>query len=123
MVARSKNVAEGIASSVTVSWWASSAMSGQYSSRLGSGGAAWASGTRLPRALGGGGGKGAPTEVTLTPTGSVTRTGGSGLPGTGGVVNTDRKSNIVGHFFGFLALTTFPVAVSTSASERSPSSP
>ena len=41
----------------------------------------------------------------------------------GGVVNTARKSNIVGHFLGFLALTTFPVSVSTSASERSPSSP
>ena len=40
----------GIASSVTVAWWASSAMSGQYSSRLGSDGPAMASVTGLPRA-------------------------------------------------------------------------
>src|SRR6185295_10868742 len=50
MVARSKNMPAGIASSVTVAWWASSAMSGQYSSRLGSDGAAMASVTGLPRA-------------------------------------------------------------------------
>ena len=123
MVARSKNVVEGIASSVTVSRWASSAMSGQYSSRLGSDGAALASVTGLPRAPVSSSAKRASSEVTLTPSGSVTRTGGSGLPSTGGVVNTARKSNIVGHFLGFLALTTFPVSVSTSASERSPSSP
>ena len=40
----------GIASSVTVAWWASSAMSGQYSSRLGSDGPATASVTGLPSA-------------------------------------------------------------------------
>src|SRR6476619_7295415 len=50
MVARSKNVLAGIASSVTVAWWASLAMSGQYSSRLGSDGAAMASVTGLPSA-------------------------------------------------------------------------
>src|SRR6476661_1453744 len=50
MVARSKNMPAGIASSVTVAWWASSAMSGQYSSRLGSDGPAMASVTGLPSA-------------------------------------------------------------------------
>src|SRR6476619_4427099 len=50
MVARSKNMPAGIASSVTVAWWPSSAMSGQYSSRLGSDGPAMASVTGLPSA-------------------------------------------------------------------------
>ena len=66
MVARSKNVVEGIASSVTVSRWASSAMSGQYSSRLGSDGAAMASVTDLPRAPVSSFAKRASSEVTLT---------------------------------------------------------
>ena len=34
--------------------------------------------------------------MTLTPSGSVTRTGGSGLPSTGGVVTTARKSTLCG---------------------------
>ena len=76
MVARSKNVPAGIASSVTVSWWASSAMSGQYSSRLGSDGAAMASVTGLPSAPVRSSAKRASSEVTLTPSESVTRTGG-----------------------------------------------
>ena len=42
----------GIASSVTVAWWASSAMSGQYSSRLGSDGPAMASVTRSAQRAG-----------------------------------------------------------------------
>ena len=57
-------------------------MSGQYSSRLGSDGAALASVTGLPRAPVSNSAKRASSEVTLTPSGSVTRTGGSGLPGS-----------------------------------------
>ena len=83
----------------------------------------WPSVTGLPSALVRSSAKPALSEVTQTPSGSVTRTGGSGLPSTGGVVNTARKSNIVAHFLGFLALTTFPVSLSTRASERSPSRP
>jgi hypothetical protein len=53
-------------------------MSGQYSSRLGSDGAALASVTGLPRAPVSNSAKRASSEVTLTPSGSVTRTGAVG---------------------------------------------
>src|SRR5205807_8354998 len=63
------------------------------------------------------------SEVTVAPSGSVTRTGGRGSPSAGGVVNTARQSNMAGHFFGFLALTTFAVSVPTGSNQRSPRSP
>src|SRR4030081_1692258 len=98
-------------------------MSGQYSSRLGSDDAAVASVTGLPSAADMRAAKAVSSEVRLAPSGSVTRTGGRGLPISGGALKAARNSNIAGHFFGFLALTTFPVSVSTKASERSPSTP
>src|SRR5918994_6758972 len=98
-------------------------MSGQYSSRLGWDGAAVARVTGLPRALEMSSVKRGSSEVTLMPSGRVTRTGGSGFPTSGGVTNAARNSNMVGHFFGFLALTILAVSVSTKASERSPSKP
>ena len=79
--------------------------------------------TGLPSAALRSSAKPASSEVALFPSGSVTRTGGSGLPSTGGAANAARKSNMLGHFFGFLALTTFPVSASTRARERSPSTP
>ena len=99
-------------------------MSGQYSSRLGwDSAAALARVTGLPSAADMNSAKPVSSEVRVTPSGSVTRTGGRGFPSSGGVVKAARQSNIVGHFFGFLALTTFPVSVSTKASERSLSNP
>src|SRR5215216_466541 len=98
-------------------------MSGQYSSRRGSEDAAVARVTGLPSPADIISGKRASSEVTLAPSGSVTRTGGRGSPSCGGAVKAARKSNMVGHFFGFFALTTFPVSVSTRAIERSPSTP
>src|SRR5215831_8498813 len=41
----------------------------------------------------------------------------------GGSINTERKSNSLPHFLGFLALATLPVFWSTTAYVRSPTSP
>src|SRR5437763_3958607 len=98
-------------------------MSGQYSSRLGSGVPAAARVTGRPSAADIDSVKPASSDMTLSPSGRVTRTGGSGCPNCGGSTNAARKSNMAGHFFGFFALTTLPVSVSTRASERSPSTP
>src|SRR5439155_27139601 len=61
--------------------------------------------------------------VTLVPSGSVMRTGGTGalLPDDSMQVAWNAKR--CGHFLGFLAVATFPSALSSKAYTRSPSSP
>ena len=98
-------------------------MSGQYSSRLGCGDGTEARVTGRPRALDIVSENRVLSVVMLRPSGRVTRTGGVGAPSSGGEMKAARKSNIPGHFLGFLALTTLPEATSTSARQRSPRSP
>src|ERR1700690_3245239 len=123
MVAQSKKVSDGIASSVTTSRRARPSMSGQYSSSMPAGGAPDKNLTGLPRLadnfasifL-------SPVEMLL-PSGNVIRAGGNAPDSSGGWVNAARKENNAGHLAGFFALAIFPDAGSATENTRSPSTP
>src|SRR3990172_6937747 len=98
-------------------------MSGQYSSKLGAGGAEAANTTsrasRLERIR-------LRSDwwlATSVPSGSVIRTGGILLPKRGGSMKAARQSKSFAHLRGFFTLATLPLVGSTNAYTRSPRMP